>query len=316
MIEKLLDRIILECLNITEKDLVGGHYIDTDFQRYSTLVEALIDIVKEEFKESPIIFTALCLSLFQWFNFDIHLPVKSQGAKVLDFKKMRCDGTWVNYLKFAHNTLKNLNLYRCILCSDKEVEIDDRFKLVPYDVIEAQSNASIIYKDKSPLEPLKKSDINKICGQLGIDYECYKKIEMAYLIVDEKAEDISRDEKLEGYKIDSLKDFFIDKFNRTGHHKIKIVDQTEYNTAIISKNLPQDFFIVGEGDIQNPKWNFGLAANVMDFSKVRLWFISENLHAREMQFDGKWKYETVFNFTDITDYVNLILNKWASLKTL
>lgn len=310
MIEKLLKGIIHKYLDIAEANITEGHYVDTDFQHYSVLVETLVDIVTDFYKEKQeklTFCTVLCLPPFQWLNFRA-TPLSGKDV-VSKMKEMQCDNTWATYLVFAREKLKMLDFYRCVLCADEKVQVNDRFKLVHESLIENQLRAKIIYKP-NPLEPLNRAEIANICNRLGINYECYAHSDKAYLIVEDNIDSIPPD--LSNYKIENLGDFFRSQFHRAPNHaKKRVLEPKEYKNWAISKDFPEDLFMVGEGNVEShPKWRFGLVASVINFERVRLWFISKDLPAQEKQFNS---YEPVFTFGEITDFMELIISRWEDL---
>jgi hypothetical protein len=74
-----------------------------------------------------------------------------------------------------------------------------------------------------------------------------------------------------------------------------------------SCSLPEDFFIVGSGrDLKNAEWHFALAADVAkDLKKVRLWFVADDLPAKEKGIDGG--YHLLFKFSDLKNFINGIV---------
>lgn len=312
MQEELRKAIITKYLVIARENIKHGNYVDTDFRHYSELVETLVKTIEKldkdnPYKEGRIFFTGLCLPLFQWFNFDTEPPTEGNLRNVT---RMQCDPIWVNYLKFASSKLKNLNLYRCILCAASDVSINTEYELVPESVLEMQSRCKIIYKKNSPLEPLSNSEINTILQKLQVSYSCYQPVEMAYLIINGNIINI-RNFHDKNYEIENLKAFFMRQFHRATFVKKRIFSEEDYKAWIVGRKLPEDLFLVGEGDITDSNFIFGLAADVIEFRKVRLWFISKDMDALEKGVDEK--YKTRFTFTDIKDFVNLVINNWEDI---
>ena len=115
----------------------------------------------------------------------------------------------------------------------------------------------------------------------------------------------------EHYEIKKLGTFFRKQFHKSPNHaRWRVLDKNEYESWVDYKEFPEDFFMVGQGEIQNrPEWCFGLAAKVINFKKVRLWFIGKGLEAREYKFNGGKGYVPVFAFDNIVEFITMITEK-------
>ena len=290
-------------------DIALGHYIETDFRHYSILVKKLIDTFKAS-HESPLFLTGLCLSLFQWFNFVID---PSDAKTVKDVKSMRSDPEWVEYLKFVHALQErdHIDLYRCILCAEKSVTIKDEFKLVYAEAIDAQAQKYIVYTEKSALDPLTADEITNLTSTLALpSYECYTGVERAYLIIDEKPKQERVKLNDTYYKVENLKAFFLNKFQKPGHCRKVHFDEGQYGD-LVNRKWGEDFFLAGMGDIKTPSWEFGLVADVIDFKKVRLWFVSKELNGFHLNEEGQYEERIDFH-TGVDIAKNLLGYKWET----
>jgi len=308
MNKRFLSQILQKYYHIIEENIKKGHYIETDFRHYSELVRSFVDAVPPE---NAIFFTALCLPLFQWFNFKIEPP---EALYVREVDRMETDLTWVKYLKYINELKKKeINLVRCLFCADPNVRQKENFKLVKEKVLKEQCEAVIIYKKDSQLElePLRRPEIDYILKTIGINYSSYSTCEIAYLIVDHQDISSRVNNLPNGYAAEKIKNFFIRHFHRGGHCKKAFLDQTFYDTQIIDKNLVEDFFVFGLGDIEHPQWKYGLFADVIGFKKVRLWIVSDQIDALEKDPEGE--YEKRFSFTIIEDFLASIKERWVDL---
>lgn len=320
MDKRFLSPILQKYYQLLEENIKKGHYIETDFRHYSELVRTLVNTAPPE---NAVFFTGLCLPLFQWFNFKIEPP---DATSVSSVSKMETDLIWVEYLKFINELKKKrIKLYRCIFCAEKSVKIEEKFKLVREDVHKTQSEALIIYRENErkpslELEPFEGRDIVKILQMINISYSCYNSSKPAYLIIDSQDID-SINNMLAGqceeedteYKAEKIRDFFVERFQQGIHHSRKMVfNQSLYKTEIINRDFVEDFFIFGFGDdIDSSKWKFGLCADVVDFKKVRLWMVSDQLDALQKNTTGEYKKR--FTFDDIDNFITTVKESWTYL---
>ena len=289
-------------MNIVEENIVHGHYVETDFRHYSQLVRTLVKKTRELNGDQAIFFTALCLPPYQWFNFSAGRSIKT-AKKVADIQEViEADPVWVLYLEFIYELAKErTNIWRCVFNTEDGFKHRSCFKdLVESNVIESQLNSYIILPKKTEefLQPLENNNIKSILGEtIKNKYKCYEDARKAYLIVDEE---MSVGEQ---YIIKKVRDFF-SVFQMPGQRKT-----WTYKNKHELSSLPEDFFLVGKGQsLDNAEWQFGLTADVAeDLKKVRLWFISDKLHACERTANDK--YHERFNFDDIKAFLKNILIK-------
>jgi hypothetical protein len=131
---------------------------------------------------------------------------------------------------------------------------------------------------------------------------CYSNAAMAYLIVDENASNVPQ-----GYNIDHIQSFFMRQFHNAGHIHIHSFDENAYKAWVVNQNMPEDFFIVGRGDLKNRhKWELALAADVIDFEKVRLWYMAKDMDALEKKVDKTYKAR--FTFRNLAQFVDYIIS--------
>lgn len=304
--EEVLKHLLSKYLDIVEENIMSGHYVETDFRHYSELVKQLVEYAMQNHgQDDLILFTALCLPPFQWFNFDIDKPTR---IKVSQLSRMRCDSIWGEYLKYAGTTLKMLNTYRYVLCAENKSFVNERFNLISKNVFEEQNKAMIIFKSDNPLEPLQIEQIDILLKALKLKYKCYRSARKAYLIVDPLNSNQKKSIKQKGYDVEELEVFFNNQFHNTGNYRdVKCIKKNEYKAWIVSKSLPEDLFLVGAGKtVKEARWDFGFTADVVGFEKVRLWFVSDEIDAREKA--NGIEYQDRFKFSEIKEFVKWLAN--------
>ena len=270
MDKKFLRSIIHKYFGIVEENIKEGHYVETDFRHYSELVKALIDI-QITYNSKPIYFTALCLPPFQWLNFKIDNP---DVSSIKEVTKMEADPTWTQYIRLADSLRSGgTNIYRCIFCAQDGFDRKSIFRdLLESNKIEQQFDASSILVRKSDaLSPLNSDELKQM-----IHYSCYENAASAYLIIDSSEKSLSYNQN--DYELMRLRDFFA-RFQPIGQLKT----WTYKKNHSLNTCLPEDFFLCGSGEnIEDAEWYFALAADVTkDLKKVRLWFVTEDLTAKE-----------------------------------
>lgn len=299
MKQKFRSAIISKYLEIFEENIANGNYVDTDFRNYSELVQCVIHEMPP--KDHPVFFTALCIPPFKWFNFHIE-PKPLNVTSVKEVRKMEADPTWTSYIKFVSELAqKGTNVHRCIFSVADDFNGRSFFlDLVEESRINAQFRADIIVKKTDELNPLTSREITDILRRNGKnEYKCYENAKQAYLIVMHEDE-INFDKEV--YARKRLLDFFA-VFQPPGQLK-----QWTYKPNLpLNKPLPEDFFLVGNGECPDKAdWQFALAADVtQDLKKVRLWLISDDSPAQEKGVAGD--YQERFSFFDLKAFVNNVI---------
>lgn len=292
---KTIRRLLFRHFKYVDSTIKEGNYIECDFRQYSELVKELVSM--KEYKHN-LFLTGLCLSPFQWLNYDVK---PFDAPKITNLDKIELDDKWLNYLKYINKLHRsNVNMERVILSATEKVKVNPGFNILKEKNLNSQFQTKVIFRpntqDNSELpEPFLKEEIKKILKDINCDYSCYNDTKKAFLIVDKK--DINED--FEDYSILPLV-AFIEQFFQENFKTLPL--NTNLYPLFQKNNIPQDFFAVcTEAD---DKWNleFSLCANVSDFDKVRLWIVSENSMPKIQDITGQWG--PAFSMKDFKSYIN------------
>ena len=288
----------MEFNQIAESRINSGNYIDTDFIAYAKLVQEMINYMKDKTRNAEdkyFFFTALSLPPFQWYNYkskkvrDAHSASDSQV-------EMASDLGWCKYLQIIESLVENdVMIFRKILCHNFPTRTYFR-ELTGASVIESQWNSIIVFHPENPVFPLSSQEIKKILGEnLCEKYNCYDDADYAYLIID--ASDSAQINAGGGHVVQTLKNH-MSRFQ--SGELTKWVYEENHS---FSKQLPNDFFLIGTGDVHNDrsKYQYGLTVQTVEKSTfVRLWILSKGEKAKEEIPDGT--FDPKYSFSETVDF--------------
>lgn len=284
---------------------IQNRYIYLSFPQYVALVQEFVKSyvhknIKKQ-KKTPAIFTGLCITPLQWFNYKI---MPSQDKKVIGIQSMDditscwADTHWLNYHEFLirlrctnflsckeplirciehissppkcnHTRNTSFNFYRYLLTVDSDINVHEQFNFPKANIVEKQLNDMWIHLHKNGFV----YDANKLSSISY--YQNMPSNERAYLVTDTYTNNAKKlgDVFMNYFQLPTHSNIYID--HQSQRYKVKkTINSTLYNDYC-SNSLPEDFIIFGylvNGRIDS---SFALGCDVSE-DKVKLMLLNKD----------------------------------------